>query len=309
MLDSAAAALRPTSGSVRRTLFFLAMPVLGEQLLNSFVGIFDTYLAGRISAEATSAIGLAAYVSWLAQMMVMLVGTGTTALVARYTGTGERTMANRFANQSMTLSAALGVVSFAGLYVLAPAFAAYSNMTDEASRMAIQYLRIDAVGHMFMSVTLVGCAALRGIGNMRTPMLIFVVINAVNVLAASALVFGLGPLPRLGVTGIVTGTIIAKTVGATLLLSVLFRGHAGLKLRLAEMSFRWSQTRRILRIGLPAAADAAVMWLGQFVFIAIISNLADPPLGTAYFAAHVIAVRVEAFTYLPAVAWARLQRR
>ena len=62
-----------TTGDVRWTLLVLALPVLGEQLLNTFVGLFDTYLAGRISADATGAIGLAAYVGWLASMIALLM--------------------------------------------------------------------------------------------------------------------------------------------------------------------------------------------------------------------------------------------
>jgi putative MATE family efflux protein len=288
---------------VRRTLFVLAMPVLAEQLLNTFVGLFDTYLAGRISADATEAIGLSAYVGWLVSMIVMLVGTGTTALVSRHEGAGEHGKANLFANQSMTLAAMLGLFLFVLVYTLAPWFAWYCRMGGEAYRITVNYLRVDAVGHMFMSLTLVGCAALRGVGNMRTPMYLFAIINTVNVIASFTLVYGLGPFPALGVQGIVGGTVTARVLGAFLILLLLAQGSAGLKLCRGELPLAWGRAWRILRIGLPAAADGATMWTGHFIFLAIITNLADDPLRQAYFAAHIIAVRVEAFTYLPAVAW------
>jgi putative MATE family efflux protein len=293
-----------TTGPIRRTLLTLALPVLGEQVLNSFISLFDTYLAGRFGAAATSAVGLAAYVSWLAQMLVMLVGTGTTALVARHIGAGRSHEANGFANQSLTLAAMLGVGMFAALYALAPAFARYLNMTPEGAGIAVQYLRIDASGYLLASVTLVGCAALRGVGDMRTPMLIFLAINVCNVLASCALVFGFGPLPSLGVTGIVAGTVTARALGAGLILVIFTVGRRGLRLYRRELRPRWQLSRRILRIGVPAAADGAVMWCGHFVMLAVISRLADPVRSQAYFAAHVIAVRTEALTYLPAVAWA-----
>lgn len=291
------------TGAVRGTVFALAIPVLGEQLLNTFVGLFDTYLAGRFGPAATSAVGLAAYVSWLAQMLVMLVGTGATALVARHIGAGRPDEADRIANQSISLGFLLGLASFAVLFALAPTFAAYTRMTGEAGAIASEYLRIDAVGHFLTSVTLVGCAALRGAGDMRTPMAIFMVINLVNVAASLILVYGPGPFPALGLTGIVCGTVTAKFVGAAVTLFLLCRGRFGLKLHPSRMALSRERTGRILRIGIPAAADGAVMWLGQFAYLAIVSRLAGRPLGEAYFAAHVIAVRVEAFTYLPAVAW------
>ena len=77
------------TGNLRKTLFLLALPILAEQFLNFCVGFVDTWLSGRISAEATSAIGTAAYVGWLASLLFALVGTGTTALVSRYWGSGD----------------------------------------------------------------------------------------------------------------------------------------------------------------------------------------------------------------------------
>ena len=297
-----------TTGPLRSTLFFLAIPVLGEQLLNAFIGLFDTYLAGNLrsgnTVAATSAVGLAAYVGWLSSMIVMLVGTGTTALITRYAGRGEHDEANRYANQSMTMAVGMGAGLFALFFLLAPGLARYCRMTDEAFDITVSYLRIDAVGHIFMSVTLVGSAALRGVGNMRTPMLIFALINAINVVASCILVFGLGPFSEMGITGIVAGTLTARVLGAALMLFVLFRGRGGVVLRLHELTTSWNRVRRILRIGIPAAADGAILWSGHFIFLAIVARLAAEPLGSAYFAAHIIAVRVEALTYLPATAWA-----
>ncbi len=288
-----------TTGPVGKTLFILALPVLGEQFLNSFVGLFDTWLAGRISAVATSAVGVAAYVGWLASMIMMLIGTGTTALVSRHKGSGQIDEANRDTNQSMTLAAILGVAVFCLLFALAPWIAGYLKMSGEAYAITVEYLRIDAGGHMFMSLTLVGCAALRGVGDMRTPMFVFAVINTVNIIVSCTLVFGFD----LGVTGIVGGTVTARILGALIIVGVLMKGRSGLVLLRRELGVAWKRAWRILRIGIPAAADGAIMWSGHFAFLAIVSRLAQGAHGQACFAAHVVAIRVEALTYLPAVAW------
>lgn len=298
-------ARRPlTRGPVGMTLFLLALPVLGEQLLNTFVGLFDVFLAGRISPTATSAIGLSAYVDWLISMLVMLVGIGTTALVARCVGAGDHDEANHIANQSVTLAAIVGAISLTLVFAAAPAFATYCRMEGEAFTITVHYLRTACLGHMFMSITFVACAALRGVGNMRTPMIVFAIINLVNVLVSSAFVYGLGPIPQLGVSGIVIGTVTARTLGAIIMVAVLLRGQSGIRLIWRQLPIRWARTARILRIGVPAAADGAIMWSGHFIYLAVISRLAEGDLGRALFAAHIIGVRVEAFTYLPATAWA-----
>lgn len=292
-----------TTGAIRRVLLLLALPVLTEQMLNAFVSIFDTFLAGRISASATNAIGLAAYVTWLASMLFALVGTGTTALVARMSGAGDRRQASHIANQSVFLAVIIGLGTAALLFVLAPWFATMQAMTGETRVIAIQYLRFSAVGEAVTSLTLVGGAALRGAGDMRTPMLIQGLINVVNVIASPCFVYGIGPFPALGVVGIVSGTIVAQVLGAILMTAILFRGRAGIRLKPADMKPTASSVWRILRIGGPAAADGAIMWSGHFLFLMVIARLASGAVGEAFYAAHIVAVRVEAFTYLPAVAW------
>lgn len=294
---------RVVAGPIRRTLLLLALPVLAEQVLNTFVGIFDTFLAGRISATATAAIGLGAYVSWLAEMLVMLVAIGATALISRMKGAGQDRDADRVTAQSLLLAGVLGAVLTVLLYTMAPTFARLQRMSGESFLISVEFLRLDALAMVFHSLTLVGCACLRGAGNMRTPMAVFVVINVVNIVASPALVYGWGPFPQCGVTGIVGGTIAARIIGGVLVTAVLLRGRAGLHSRWDDMRPRLAIVWRILRIGLPAAGDGLVLWTGHFIFISMIARLAPGIIGQAYFAASIIGVRVEALTYLPAVAW------
>lgn len=301
------------TGSVRRTLFWLALPVLCEQFLTFLVGFYDTYLSGRIDAEATTAIGLAAYVGWLASMLFGLIGTGTTALVSRFSGGGDYDEANRVANQSIVLASIMGVIVYALIYTAAPEFARRLQFSASTSAIVVRYLRIDAFGHLFTGVSLIGAAALRGVGNMRAPMLILGFISVANIVVSTALVYGVGPYPQfgidralitpLGIDGIVGGTVVARVGGGLLMIAALSRGVSGLRLTRREWRLRADTARRIFSIGGPAALDGAITWAGQFVFLMIVGRLGEGEAGNAIFAAHIVGIRVEAITYLPAVAW------
>src|SRR5262245_7220008 len=100
----------------RRTVLALALPALAEQLLNFCVSLFDTWLAGQVITPAhevgvyTTTVGISAHISWLATLIFSLVGTGTTALVARSYGAGDRDQANRFANRSLTMVGGLALI-------------------------------------------------------------------------------------------------------------------------------------------------------------------------------------------------------
>lgn len=300
-----AAAPRPEllTRSLRSVVFLLALPVLVEQFLSFCVGFYDTWLSGRISEEATSAIGLAAYVSWLASMIYGLVGIGTTALVARFWGAGQFEDAVRVTNRSMSLAALLGLFVYGLVFTSAPVLAGLLNMDAGTAAVAVRYLRLDGLGHVFASMTLIGAAALRGAGDMRSPMWILGLVSIINVIVSTLFVYGPGPFPALGVDGIVTGTIVARVCGGLMMVGWLAVGVSGLQLRLREVLAPDRTIWRILRIGGPAALDGGVMWFGQFLFLMIISRLAEGDLGRAIFAAHVVGIEVEAITYLPAVAW------
>ncbi len=295
-------------GNLRSTVFWLALPVLTEQLFSLCVGLYDTFLAGRISAEATSAIGLGAYIGWFVSLVLGLVSVGTTALVSRLWGQGDFENANEILNRSLLMSSLLGVMLFGVMRLFAPQVANLINMQGEANEIAVKYLQIDAISYLFMGVTITGAAALRGAGNMKVPMAILASVSVVNIVASTCYVYGFGPWSPLGVNGIVLGTVTARVCGAFLMLIVLFRGSGGLQLALNQMKLRGQGSRRVLRVGAPAAADGAIMWMGHFLFLMIIGRLGTGESGqesfeSPYFAAHIIGIQIEAITYLPAVAW------
>jgi len=286
------------TGNLRKALFFLALPILAEQFLSFCVGFVDTWLSGRINAAATSAIGTAAYVGWLASLLFGLVGTGTTALVSRYWGSGDQTEANRIANRSIMLAAILGMLTCILFYSAAPLLARFLDMRGEQYRIAVHYLRIDAFGHFFSGISFIGAAALRGSGDTRSPMLIFGLVSLMNLILSPLLVFGLGPIPAFGVDGIVFGTIMARVSGGVLMFVSLSRGLSGLKLSRKEFTLRGDLVRRILRIGAPAAIDGVLIWTAQIFFLKIINSINKTQPGA--FAAHMIGIEMEAITYLPA---------
>src|SRR4051794_33123906 len=154
-------------GNVHSTVFFLALPTLLEQFLTFFVGFYDTYLSGEISAAATSAVGLATYVGWLGGMIFRLVGVGASALVARHWGAGDFEQANRTMNRAFALVSVMGVAVSVILFVGAPLFTTFLGMEGEMGDIAVHYLRIDSLSYFFTGFTLVGGSVLRASGDTR----------------------------------------------------------------------------------------------------------------------------------------------
>ncbi len=295
---------------LRRQLFWLAVPVLGEQLLTFCIGFFDVYLSGRLGKSETAAIGLSAYVSWLASMIFSLIGTGTVAIVSREWGAGRFDEARRVAGRSLTMVPVIGLLVFLLLQVLATGFPRLLNMEGEQQRIAVEFLRIDACGQFFAGWTLIAAAAFRGVGDMISPLRVLLVTNLVNMTVSIACTWGLilpGSsmvlIPPLGVIGIVIGTTTAHFCGATLMTVLLFSQTSRLHVTRSDFGFHRETIWRVLRIGGPAALGGLCTFVGHFSFLMVISRLSAGGFDGAIFAAHFVGVRLEALSYLPVEAF------
>lgn len=288
----------------------MALPVLCEQMLTFGIGFVDVYLSGKLGKAETSAIGLAAYISWLASMLFSLIGTGTSAIVAREWGAGRHDDARRVAGRSLTIVPFVGLGVFCLLQILATGFPRLLQMEGDQLRIAVQFLRVDACGQFFAGWTLIAAASLRGAGDMVSPLRVLLITNLVNLVVSIACTWGvLLPgtsvilIPRLGVMGIVIGTSTAHFCGATIMTVLLFSKSTRLHLTPADFGLHRETIWRILRIGGPAALGGLCTFAGHFLFLMVISRLSPEGFDGATFAAHFVGVRIESLSYLPVEAF------
>lgn len=138
---------------------------------------------------------------------------------------------------------------------------------------------------------------------MRVPMFVLGLVSVLNVIFSTALVFGVGPIPEIGLDGVAAGTVLARLVGAGLMLFVL-GGRSDLHaipslVALRDFATMW----RVLKIGAPAATDGMLYWLGHVLFVRLIAGIGSGEQANTALAAHTVFVQVEAITYMPAWAW------
>ncbi|HUW96479.1 MAG TPA: MATE family efflux transporter, partial [Anaerolineae bacterium] len=147
-------------------------------------------------------------------------------------------------------------------------------------------------------------AMLQGAGDMRTPLVIMVVINVIHVFFNYVFIYGVGPFPQMGVTGAAMGTMTSRFVGTVIGLGILFSCRFAVKLP-RETSFRpdWDLIWRMLRIGMPVAGQNIVRTLSNIGFLWVVTNSAAAALGQeANVAAYSVGIQSEAFSFMPAMA-------
>jgi len=280
--------------SVRRRVLTLAWPAVLEQLLNMSVGLADTYIVGHLGAASLAAVGLSMQSLNLFWALFGAIGVGSTALVARRIGAKEPEAAGDVARQSVLLAFVIGFVIAIVLWVGAPFFLSWLGAEPEVVELGSAYMRAVASTVYMMSVLFIGSAIMRGAGDTRTPMLVMLVINVVNIVVAYTLAYGVGPLPALGVLGSGIGAATARGLGGLLILVLLARGKGPVKIGCRVPRLDIKTIGQILQIGLPAAGEQLLMRVGQIVLAVFIADL-----GTIAYAAHQIAVNALSVAYMP----------
>lgn len=286
--------------SLPRQVMVLAVWPLLEQFLAYLVGTVDLSLAGHLDPAslqvvATDALGVTSYVTWLMAMIHMAVGAGATALIARAVGGRHRGLAHAALGQSLILALAGGLVVGAVVFAAAPAIGLLAGLTGHGLDLSVLYLRVVTLAVPFSALLVVGGACLRGAGDTRTPFVVMVVVNLVNVGASCVLVYAPAPIGGHGVAGIAAGTVAAWLVGAVMILVVLIRGWGGIRLHLHRLWPHAHTLRRVIRVGAPNLLESVLgMWVANFLVLMIVGRLA----ARGVIGAHMIAIRIESLSFL-----------
>lgn len=260
----------PNPPSVRRRVLLLAAPVIGENLLQTMIGIVDTLFVSRLGADALAGVGTSIQVMFLLISVLSAIVVGGSILVAHATGAGQFVEASRMARQVMVWGVLLAVpLSILG-WRFAAQFVALFGATPAVTAIAAAYLRV-VLGAMVVLMLAFACSSvLRGAGDTRTPLLCTAFANVVNAVAAWAFIFGHLGFPAMGPTGSAWAATLGRTVSASLLLILLFRGRVGIRL-LGRFGWRphLASARAILRLGLPAAMEQLLV-SGAFTMLTVL---------------------------------------
>ena len=295
----ASAGAAGSARDLQHATWTLAWPVIFSFSIESFVGLCDMLMVGRLGPRAVAGVGVGVQILGGVDSVMFAVGTGTLAIVARQVGGRDLRAAEETLGQSILAAMALSLLAVVPVRAWAPALVGAFHVQPEVVPVGVSFLRIVMLGVPAGAALFVMIASLRGAGDTRTPLLIGLVVGVVNVLLAYVLIFGRLGLPALGVAGAAIATTVAFASGALVGLALLARGKLVLALRGWPLPPRVDVIRRVLRIGYPAAIEHLLMQVGFFLYIVFAAHH-----GTAAVAAYFIGVRILALSFLPGFGFA-----
>ncbi len=286
---------RIVTGNIWTTVLWLSWPSVITMVLQNAYIIIDGVFLGRLSSSALAGVGVANQVMMVLSAVGNAISIGITAIVARLIGAGDRQGAELAVRQSLLLTIAVSAVT-GGCGLLAGYRMLGMIVHDkEALRQGTLYMNMLLIGIApnFLMLSLTG--VYRGLGDMITPLVNMGIMTVLSIVGDYALIFGIGPVPAMGVTGAGTAFLISRSVAMLVFFFWLPRTNVKGALR-GSWRPHWDSWKRILNIGTPAFFQSTLRSLGSSVYYGMLGGTAQ---GVSALAALTIGLRSEGLAFMP----------
>jgi putative MATE family efflux protein len=286
-----------TTGSVTRHLVHMSAFLAMSMAVQTLYLLADLYWVGHLGKEAIAAVGVAGNITMIVLALTQMLGVGTTTLIAQAAGRKDQVRAELVFNQSFVMSIviafALGIVGF----LLRPAYCDWLSADATTATLAKAYLLWFLPGLLLQFPLVALGSALRATGIIKPAVGFQVLSVLLNIVLAPLLIFGIGPWPKLGVTGAALATFISILVADVLIVIYFEKKYHYLRFRFPLFRPQTKIWSGMLRIGVPAGAEFMLLFVYILLVYAIIRGF-----GPAAQAGFGIGARVMQALFLPVVA-------
>ncbi|MCD6461359.1 MAG: MATE family efflux transporter [Thermoplasmata archaeon] len=284
---------------MKRRVFSLAWPAILNNLFQTAAVTADIIMVGTLGRAAVAGVTLGGQLLFIVMTVFMAITSGTIALVARFTGSGDTENKDRAVAQSLMLTLLISVPLFlVGVLrpgILVGVYGAEGQMTV----LGEEYVRIVFAGAPMFAIISVAASSFIASGNTRLPMVVNGITNLVNIIGNYVLIFGVLGFPALGVRGAALGTLISILVGAAIYLALMVRKNREVRLRVGYFSPDAEMMVRIFRVGAPAGGEQLAIQVAFLVYMTIVVHFGDTAV-----AAHSIGMRVQSLSFMPGLGFA-----
>ena len=283
-----------TQGSITRAITLLAIPMVLEMVMESLFGIVDVFFIAHLGADAVATVGLTE--SLITPLFAIALGLsmGTTAIVARRIGEKRPEEASVAAAQSLIVGVVISAVIGVAGFLAAPQLLRIMGASDSIVRTGSGYTRTIFGGSATIFFLFLINAVFRGAGDASIAMRALWLANLINILLNPCLILGLGPFPRLGVTGSAVGTTIGRGTGVLFQLWMLSNGRTRVRLRLNQVRADFAVMAKLIRLSIGGTLQ---YFVNVASWIALVRMAAM--FGSAAIAGYTLAIRIIVFGVLP----------
>ncbi|MFC2154024.1 MATE family efflux transporter [Candidatus Altiarchaeota archaeon] len=289
-MDHRETRLNLLEGSIPRNLLMLAWPVMAGMFLQTSFNIVDTYFVGKIHPLALAGIGLSFPVMFVIFSLAAGLSIGGAALVAQNIGAKKYQRADDVAEHLLILSFIISIIlSGIGIIYAEPIFKAI-GADEQTLPFVLDYIIIVFSAMPFIMLSFSSLAIMRAEGDTITPMKIMCFVAVLNVILDPIFIFGIGPIPSMGISGAALATALARGLSILLVIFHFAFGRSIINLSFRKFRLQLGIIRDILFIGVPASLTqlSVSLWL-------IIMNALVAAFGPYAVAAFGVGLRIDSF--------------
>ena len=283
-----------TAGSLNRAILLLAIPMVLEMVLESLFAVVDVFFVGRLGADAVATVGLTESMLMLVFAIAIGLSMSTTAMVARRIGEKDPEDASISGVQAVILGVVVSLVIGIPSFIYAPSLLRLMGASPEIVSSGSGYARIALGGCGAVMMLFLNNAIFRGAGDAAIAMRLLWVSNIINLVLDPCLIFGLGPVPRLGVTGAALASFTGRSIGVVYQFYRLARGTERLPSLARHLRANLAVLWRLIRVSITGILQFAIAHTSWIGLVRIVSTF-----GAAAIAGYTIAIRILIFVILP----------
>ncbi|KAB3534113.1 MATE family efflux transporter [Alkaliphilus pronyensis] len=285
-----------TEGSISKALIKLALPIMGTSFVQMAYNLTDMMWVGRLGSLSVAAVGTAGFFTWFAMALIFISKIGAEVGVSQSVGKEDLVAVKGYVKSSIQINVVLALIYGGFLIIFRNDLIDFFNLgNQEVIDNARGYLLIIACGIIFSFINPIFTAILNGYGNSKTPFAINTIGLLANMILDPLLIFGLGPLPALGVRGAAIATVLSQMVVSSLFIytiknnAILFSGLNLFK------SLEKNRIKEIMGLGLPVALQS-----GMFTVFAMFIAKIVAQWGPTAVAVQKIGSQIEAISWMTA---------
>jgi putative MATE family efflux protein len=284
-----------TSGSIRRAIFMLAVPMILEMLMESIFALVDIMYVSQVSVNAVATIGLTESVITLIYAVAIGLSIAATAIVARRVGEKDLKGASNAAVQVIFLGIVVAaIISIIGILYPKEILQLMGGSPDLIEE-GYGYTKILLGGNITIMLLFLINAIFRGTGEASISMWTLILSNGLNIILDPMFIFGFGPIPAFGVEGAAIATTIGRGTAVLFQLAILFYGYSKIKIGIRDITIRFGVMLNLLRVSIGGIGQFLIGTSSWVFLMRIMSEF-----GSEVLAGYTIAIRVMLFTLMPA---------
>ena len=283
-----------TEGPIGRAILILAIPMVLEMVMESVFVVCDVFFVSKLGADAVATVGLTESLLAIVYTIAMGLSIGVSATVARRTGEHDAEGASRTAVQGISLGIIVALVLGVSGALFAPSLLRLMGASDSVLASGSMFTRVMLGGNASILLLFLINGIFRGAGDAQLSMRTLWLANAINIALGPCLIFGLGPFPRLGVTGAAIATTIGRSIGVLFGLSQFFRQSGRVHIHRRHLRLDPGLMARLVSL---SSSGTFQVLIGTASWIGLVRILAS--FGSNALAGYTIAIRVVLFALLP----------